>query len=102
MPAHLAPPQVVVETYLQALVAGDCETVGALSAAGGHGLCGNQRVSRFTRPEAWTTPYGAVVFATILTTSGGDGSIPDGDNLWHYWLTQQPDGSWRVTNEGNG
>ena len=101
IPADSAPPEVVLETHLKALVAGDCETVSALTASGGGGLCGAVRVSGYTGPEAGTTP-GGTVYSSILTTSGDDGSMPDGDNVWHYWLTQQPDGAWRVTGEGNG
>jgi len=100
VPPDSAPPEVVLEAYLQALVAGDCETVSALRAGGGDGLCGALEVSAYTRSEPEITPDGRVVFSTTLTTSGGDGSFPDGDNLWRCWLSQQPDGGWRVTDEG--
>jgi hypothetical protein len=102
MPDAAATPDVVIAVYLQALAADDCDTVRALTAGGGHGLCGELDVVRYAPPERWVAPDGSIGFLTTLTITGGDGSFAQGDNLWTYWLARQPDGSWRIVNEGMG
>lgn len=107
LPPDSAPPAVVLNAYLTALLAGDCDTARALATPtffrGNGELCGGPDVSAFTPLRGPATPRdGEVVFSTTLTTRGGDGSMPDGDNLWFYSLVRQPNGAWRLAGGGSG
>ena len=109
LPTDSASPEVVLDTYLRALVAGDCSTasklgVGAFKDRGSGNLCGDTRVSAYgllgdpARPSS-----GEQVFATTLTTTGSaDGTVPAGEITWFFTLRYQPDGSWRITGGGSG
>lgn len=108
MPPDSAPPEVVVATYLRALVAGDCtagKMLGAATFRVGNGeLCGATSVSSFTiegpGPDANATEW---VFATTLVTTGtADGSVQSGRIAWFYDLRRQPNGSWRLMGGGAG
>ena len=107
MPPASAGADVVLDTYLRLLVAGDCTDGRKLTTAtfvkGNGELCGDARVSDFKiNPE----PAGGgteQVYATTLTTGGSsDGSIQAGTMTWFYSLDQQPDGSWRIAGGGSG
>lgn len=107
LPPTSAGPDVVLDTYLRALVAGDCESARQLATAtftvGNGDLCGQTTVSAY---EVNPTPAGTgaeTVFSTTLTTSGtGDGSIAAGRLTWFFTLDQQPDGAWRLAGGGTG
>ena len=43
-----------------------------------------------------------MVFSTVLTTAGGDDSMPDGDHVWFYSLKRQLAGVWRLIAGGSG
>ena len=93
--------------YLVALKAGDCRSAHALatsSFARGNGeLCGDLDVTAYTTPQGPATPNDhEVVYATTLTTKGGDETVPDGQHIWFYSLDRQPDGSWRLAGGGSG
>ena len=100
-------PEVVLDAYLKALVAGDCETGRMLVTArfriGTGELCGVTHVSAYRINAEPARPPEELIFATILTTTGtADGSIQAGALTWFYSLVQQPDGSWRITGGGSG
>lgn len=107
LPPASAGPEVVLDAYLRALVAGDCATGRELATAAfvkGNGeLCGDTKVSAY---EVNPVPAGSgaeKVFATTITTSGtSDGSVHPGAMTWFYDLVQQPDGFWRLAGGGSG
>jgi hypothetical protein len=107
LPPAGASASVVLDTYLRALVAGDCTTAHALAAStftvGNGELCGDVRVSAFTAPTGPATPgHNTVEYASDLTTDGSsDGSIPSGKTTWFYQLRQQ-DGDWKLVSGGSG
>jgi hypothetical protein len=99
----------VLDTYLAAIVRGDCATGRALATAtfreGNGDLCGAVRVTHASvDADAPTRPNDAeTVFATTLTTGGSsDGTVPAGDITWFYVLDRQNDGSWRISGGGSG
>jgi hypothetical protein len=103
----VAPPDVVLTRYLDALVAGDCERTRSFVAPtfvkGTGELCGALDVSAFTplsdpaRPSE--TEY---AYSTTLTTSGDGASIPAGNQIWFYHLIRQADGQWLISGGGSG
>ncbi len=97
LPADGSTARQVLDVYLRALVAGDCETAGAL---GDVAWCG--AVTSYAPPKEFRTLNGEISFETTLVISGGDGSLPDGPNLWTYTLGRGPDGRWRIVDEGMG
>ena len=102
-----APALVVLDTYLHALVAGDCGTAHALAAStfsvGNGELCGEVDVTAFSAPAGPARPRPHVVeYASDLTTNGSsDGSIAAGETTWFYELAQR-DGEWRLVGGGSG
>lgn len=110
VPPDSAAPEVVLDTYLRALAAGDCETGRKLGAgmflAGDDGdLCGQTRVTAYQlAPGEPAHPNASEdVFAVELTTTGSDdGTIRPGGLAWFYSLDRQPDGTWRITGGGSG
>lgn len=98
---------VVLDTYLRALVAGDCATAHAAAAstfsADQGDLCGDVDVSAFSVREGPATPGpDEVIYATVLTTNGSsDGTIARGKTDWFYQLERQG-GEWRVASGGTG
>ena len=108
LPPPSASPQTVLETYLRALVAGECSVGRQLGADGfgpGRGdLCGATRVAsyRIDGPPAAPTAN-ELVFSTSLTTSGtSDGTIRAGSIGWFFTLDRKANGSWRITGAGSG
>ena len=105
-PPDSATPDVVVEAYLAALLAGDCDDGRALATASftiGNGeLCGAVHVSAYTAPIGPAGTADEPVFSTTLTTSGDNMSIPSGELVWFYALGRQPSGAWRITGGGSG
>jgi hypothetical protein len=108
VPPDSAPPEVVLATYLRALVVGDCAAGKALGTAtfrlGNGELCGATSVSSFTIQGPAPDPNATeLVFATMLVTTGtADGSIQPGSMTWFYDLRREPDGSWRLVGGGSG
>ncbi len=108
VPPDTTAPEVVLDTYLRALVAGDCDTGRKLAVAtfrkGNGELCGSTRVSAYRIDPGTARPSpNEIVFSTRLTTTGSDdGSIEPGETLWFYSLDRQPSGPWRVSGGGSG
>ena len=108
LPPPAAAPEVVLDAYLRALVAGDCDTGRKLATAtfryGSGELCGETHVSAYQVNPVPARPSSSyVVFSTTVTTTGtADGSILAGGLTWFYSLEQQPDGSWRLVGGGSG
>lgn len=97
----------VLDTYLRALVAGDCTTAHALAMStfkpGNGELCGDVKVSSFSlRGDPATPGRDEVVYASVLITEGSrDGTIPRGKTTWFYDLKRQ-DGAWKLVGGGSG
>lgn len=108
LPPTSAGPEVVLDAYLRALRAGDCDTGRKLATAtfvkGNGELCGATHVSAYQiNPEPARPSPDETVFGTTLTTTGtADGSIQAGEITWFYSLGRQPDGSWRIVGGGSG
>jgi len=107
LPGADAPAAAVMDTYLRALVAGDCSTAHALATptftSGNGELCGDVGVSSFSLNAVPATPgLDEVVYATELITEGSsDGTIPRGRTAWFYDL-ERHDGAWRLVGGGSG
>ena len=97
----------MLETYLRALVAGDCTTAHAAAtssfAIDPAELCGKVRVSSFSVNEGPATPApNEAIYMTTLTTNGSsDGSIARGETDWFYKLEPEG-GEWRLISGGSG
>ena len=109
LPPEPASPDVVLDTYLRALVAGDCDTgsklaTGAFKGRGYGNLCGETKVTAYRILGAPAQPNSDErVFATTLTTTGtADGTVPAGQIAWFFTLRQQTGGSWRIAGGGSG
>lgn len=108
VPPDSAAPEVVLDTYLRALVAGDCDTGRKLATAtfgkGSGELCGATRVSAYRIDAGPARPSAdEVVYSTILTTTGSDdGSIEPGETMWFYSIDRQAIGAWRISGGGSG
>jgi hypothetical protein len=98
----------VLTAYLEALRAGDCPTARALGTStfvpGNGELCSHVTVK--ANMSTTGTPAepgdGEVVYSTVLTTKGGDDSMPNGDHIWFSSLQRQPAGMWRLIAGGSG
>lgn len=107
LPAVGASASVVMDTYLRALVDGDCATARALSTStfdvGNGELCGEVKVLSFSLSGDPATPRrDEVVYSAVLTTEGSsDGSIARGETPWFYDL-ERLDGNWRLVGGGSG
>ena len=111
MPADSATPDQVVRAYADAVHAGDCETAGALVADSSQSWCGNVDITalevteRTQEPKATESGDGPIIERVwvTLTTSGGDGSLADGEQMWSYLLDHTgPNGAWRIYDQGMG
>jgi hypothetical protein len=107
LPPDSASPRAVLDVYLKALVTGDCVSAYALATDSfgptNGNLCGSLSVTAYHVNATPATPNsGEVVFATTVTTKGGDETLRDGDHTWFYTLQRQPNGSWRLTGGGTG
>lgn len=107
VPPDSAPPAVVLDAYLRALLAGDCAAGRALTSEtfriGNGELCGQTEVTAFRVEGDPATPGPEVVFATTLTTTGtSDGSVPAGDITWFYSLDRTRGSAWRIAGGGSG
>jgi len=107
LPSAGADARAVLSAYLEALKAGDCRTASELATStfsfGNGELCGHLTVRSSTGPGQPALPgNGEAIFSTVLTVSGADGSMRNGDNTWFYVLKQQADGQWRLVGGGSG
>lgn len=105
MPPDSAPPEVVLTTYLQALVAGDCATARALStsSASSRVWCDQTRVTSFSISDNGAAPSADErVYATQIVVKGTDMSLGDGEHTWFYRVVRQADATWRITDHGSG
>ena len=71
---------------------------GSASASNGS----DKRRRRFEPGQPALPGNGEAIFSTVLTVSGADGSMRNGDNTWFYVLKQQADGQWRLVGGGSG
>lgn len=106
LPPAGASASVVLDTYLRALVAGDCTTAHALAKSTSIGtgeLCDDVKVSAYSLSDDPATPGpNEAVYASVLTTKGSsDGTITPGKTTWFYDLKRQ-DGEWRIVGGGSG
>ena len=107
LPPDSAPPDVVLNAYLGALVAGDCDAASRRAtpdyARQTAAFCGGVRVKAFT---VFSNPAilgdSEIEYGLDLTTSGGDETLPDGSHTWFYSLARRPGGPWRVEGGGGG
>jgi hypothetical protein len=109
IPPDLAPPDVVLRAYLEAVRAGDCATarrfvVPATFRKGTGELCGAVQLRSYRNAGNALTPSATeIIFGMTLTAGGSaDGSIPAGDFLWSYDLVRQAGGAWRIVSAGQG
>ena len=104
IPPTTAPSDVVLDTYLQALVAGDCAAARAMETGQLAGECNTTiRKYAFDHGRSFSPSFApdSVQFVVSVTVSGVGGGL-DGDHNWFYWLARQPNGPWRVTSAGTG
>ena len=107
LPPTGASASVVLNTYLRALVAGDCTTARALATStfrtGNGELCGDVKVSAFSLSGDPAAPGpNEVVYGSVLTTEGSsDGTIAPGKTTWFYDLKRQG-GAWKLVGGGSG
>jgi hypothetical protein len=108
VPPDSATPEVVLDAYLRALVAGDCAIGRKLAVPtfqkGNGELCGSTGVTgfRIEPPPARPSADEVVFFSVLRTTGSDDGSIQPGEIGWFYSLQRQPSGPWRITGGGTG
>lgn len=109
-PVTAAAQRRVVTGYLDAVKARDCTAADRYFVDGkpqiGNGdLChaGSLRLLGYRIDGAPATPSpDEAVFAVTITTTGGDGSIPDGGTTWFLDLHRQPSSDWLITGGGTG
>jgi hypothetical protein len=104
LPPTSAPSDVVLDTYLQALVAGDCVAARAMEIGQLAGECNTSiRKYSFDHNRSFSPSFApdSVQYVVSLTVSGVGGGL-DGDHNWFYWLAHQPNGAWLVTSAGTG
>jgi hypothetical protein len=108
VPPDSAPPEVVLDAYLSALVAGDCDTAAQFVGSsvynwGGDAFCGG--ITRVVAFKILGEPHrlglNMVVLSTALTTTGTTRGLPPGEAAFGFVLQQQSSGAWRVV-EGYG
>jgi hypothetical protein len=109
IPPDGAPPDVVLQAYLEAVRAGNCATarhfvIAATFRTGTGELCGALRLHawRLTGQPLTPSPTEMLLGMTLTTDGTPDGSIPAGDFLWTYDLVRQSSGAWRIVGAGQG
>ena len=104
IPPATAASDVVLDSYLQALVAGDCAAARAMETGQFTGECDTSiRRYAFDHSRSFSPSFApdTVQYVVSLTVSGVGGGF-DGDHNWFYWLARQPNGAWQVTSAGSG
>lgn len=102
MPGKRATPAQVVEAYIYALNARDYETSNAIFPTAAHAprnlLSRWEHIDlkRIENVEGDQKRHAWVHFTADF--SGGDGTLQDG--LWGYVLQRDPNGYWRITDQG--
>ena len=103
VPPDSVPPEVVLDAYLSALVAGDCDTAGQFVGSvvynwGGDAFCGGiTRVTGFrVLGEPGRLGFNMLAFSVALTTTGTTRGLPPGEVGSGVVLQQQSSGAWRV------
>jgi hypothetical protein len=107
LPPDSAAPAVVLDAYLTAIQAGNCDGARALATSdfgdGTRAYCDGMRVTGF---DVFSDPSQIsereVEFALSLATAGGDETLPDGSHTWFFSLTREAGGAWRVHGGGSG
>ena len=102
IPPVTASSDVVLDSYLQALVAGDCVSARAMESGQLAGECDTTiRKYAFAHDGGFSLSPGSAEYTVTLTTQGRAGQF-DGDNTWFYYLAQEANGAWQVTSCGSG
>jgi hypothetical protein len=100
LPGPDASPVQVVRAYVAAVNARDFETANEIDAR--H----NSDLGRFSRPDRMdklgdvSIAEGGKHVVFKADFSGGDGSIPDGRQLWGYVLERGADRRWQIVDAG--
>jgi hypothetical protein len=107
LPPDSAPPAVVLDAYLTAIQAGNCEGARALATPkfsdGTDSYCRGLRVTGFgALLDPAQLNANAVEFSLDLSTSGGDETVPDGWHTWFFSLVRRAGRAWRVDGGGGG
>jgi len=101
IPPDSAPPAVVLDAYLRALQAGDCDTASQLTMPLVLGkdyvdLCGITRVTAFSVVDSIAVNPGTVRLTATLTITGVPPGISAGKMFCLYLLQRQTTGAWRI------
>jgi hypothetical protein len=111
MPPDGATPEQVVQSYADAVHAGDCKIAEALVNDRAQSWCGRIDISALKvteltqeRKEAGSGQGSLIERVWVTFTSrGGDISVSDGDHVWSYLLDRTgPNGAWRIYDQGLG
>jgi hypothetical protein len=99
-----APSDLVIGTYLQALVQGDCDTARALSTPefAEDAWCFAPRVTAFWHLGLGYERDDEAGYSAEVDIALGLGSISDGVHTRFYQLHRDPGGPWRVSGVGSG
>ena len=112
VPPSDATPEQVVQAYIDAVHAGDCETAAVLVGDRRQSWCGRLDVTSFKvtkrtqeRKETASGEDGPMIQRVWveLVSEGGDESFPDSKHDWSYLLDRTgPKGAWRIYDQGMG
>jgi hypothetical protein len=92
----------VLDSYLQALVAGDCVSARAMEGGRLAGQCYTFiRKYSFDHGRSFSLAPDGVEYTVNLTIQGSD-VTHDGDTTWFFWLGRQASGAWLVTAGASG
>jgi hypothetical protein len=106
IPPDSAPPEVVLDAYLRALQAGDCDTAGKLTIPRLFGpsmvdLCGVTGVPAFSvLGDPVVVDPDTVRMRVSLAITGTNHGLAAGEITFTYFLQQQPTGAWRIVDGG--
>lgn len=93
----------VLDAYLTALVAGDCDAASSFATStfvvGNGELCGAADVTSAVVQSGPSLAGGG--FAVTLRYDHGDASMPPGGTIWFYNLRQDAAGRWQLNGGGS-